>query len=97
LSDTGKAEWKIVWLDGDPNRSGDYLCVVIYPEHKDVRTGVMLADVDIRYYSEVSHQWPFCVGCHYQEHVYAWTEMPKYPKSALPGGVSLADDEHFTE
>ena len=97
MSDTGKAEWKTQWLDGEPARSGDYLCVVVYPEYKDARTGRMLADVDIRYYSAITHEWPFCVGCHYQETVYAWMDLPKYSKNALPGGVSLADDEHFTE
>jgi len=104
------ADWNIVAKDGNPEKSGIYLCVLIHPIWDgDTDTGVRKAEVSSRYFGDAKKYsgwvmddqpdtglvWTEQSGSILGESVYAWMKRPKPEVPELPDGVIWEDPEEW--
>lgn len=86
--------------DGNPEKTGIYLTVLLYPEHDvENETRRMLATVDTRWFGardswamegqpEEGFVWSEESGSSWHERVYAWAELVEIGETVrLPDGV----------
>lgn len=97
---TDKREWKIVSRDGNPDREGEYIVVLIFPCYDENNVPGKAAIIDSRYFGDAEEfngwimkdqpnsglVWTEETGSFDHETVYAWMEQEQLSFPELPEG-----------